>query len=262
MQILSYDWFFDREKDKPCLVAGTAPTIVNFPYDKFQGVYLTCNDGPIRLKQFFKPDYWVTTTAIFPIPEKHLDIINSFSQTVYVFADSVTYSLPHLAIDLDFLKNNLTVDWFAYDQRHFGHQPCKPKANCCKLIDLYPERETVQEVVQKRYHVDHHYSSGATVAIQILAFAMLLGCNPIYLQGIEIPTYKHEYIHYGDEPNNSAKDEKSVFFKNIPQILEDFRYLVTVACENEIEIYNLSRTSTLNQISNLKYKDPGSLYED
>jgi hypothetical protein len=267
MQILSYDWFFDREKDRPCLVAGTAPTVVNFPYDKFQGVYLTCNDGPIRMKKFFQADYWINATTIFPIPEKHLDIINSFSQTVFIFADSVTYSVRQ-PIDLDFLRDNLTIDWFAYDQRHFEHKPCKTNLLCCRLLDLYPGRDTLQEVIQKRYHVDHHYSSASTVAIHILAFAMLLGCNPIYLQGIEIPIYEHEYIHYGkgidfiarnDEKRKNTKGQKTVFFKDVAQILEDFKYLITVACENGIEVYNLSKTSTLNQVSSLKYKDPGEV---
>jgi hypothetical protein len=258
MQILSYDWFFDREKDKPCLVAGTAPTIINFPYDRFKGVYLTCGNHGLCSKELFQADYWVNA-APMPIPEIHWKSINSFSKTTFIFADSVVYSCRPTMIDLNFLREKLTVNWFAYDQRHFGHQPCKNKLNCCRLIDLYPERDTLQEVIQKRYHVDHHYSSASTVAIHTLAFALLLGCNPIYLQGIELPVHKDDCIHYGDKPSNQVSDKKSGFFINIVQILKDFKYLVTVACENNIEIYNLSRTSPLNQISNLKYKDPSTV---
>ncbi|QTL97706.1 hypothetical protein GM661_06755 [Iocasia frigidifontis] len=257
MQISSYDWFIDREKNKPCLVAGLAPTIEDFPYKKFDGIYLTCNDGPIRLKDLFQANYWVNATTGFPDPVFHSDIINSFPETVFIFADSVCYRNKHL--DIDFLRNNLKVKWFAYDQSHFNHQPCPGKFSrgfiCCELIDIYPERDTLQELIQKRYHTIDHYSPGNTVAIHVLAFAIILGCNPIYLQGIEIPVYKHEYIHRG-ESKTCISDEKSVFYQCIPRILADFKYLIDLAYANSIEVYNLSRTSTLNKINNLKYKDP------
>ncbi|QTL97716.1 hypothetical protein GM661_06810 [Iocasia frigidifontis] len=257
MQIKSYDWFINRENNKPCLVAGTAPTIVNFPYRRFKGIYITCGDGPVRLKDLFQPHYWVNANNIFPVPELHLDIINSFLETIFIFADSVTYSRQH--INLSFLENELKVNWFAYDQRHFNHRPCGTNLFCCELLDIYPDRDTLQELIQKRYKTVNHYSSGDTVAIHALAFAIILGCNPIYLQGIEIPLYQHEYIHRGESPT-CISDRKSVFYKCISRILADFKYLIDVAYENDIEVYNLSHTSTLNQIDSLKYMDPLKCY--
>ena len=194
LQIQSFDWFVDREKSKPCLVAGTAPTIKDFPYNTFIGVYVTCGDGPIRMKEYFKSDYWVNSNDVFPVPEEHLEIINSLVETVFIFADSVVYSRKQ--IDVEFLRNNLKVKWFSYDQRHFTGNKCIDNdLKCCELLRIYPDRITLQEFIQKKFNKDTHYSSASTVAIHALAFAIILGCSPIYLQGIEIPEYEDQYIH-------------------------------------------------------------------
>ena len=296
MQIDSYEWLVGREKGKPCLVAGTAPSASDFPYDRFRGVYLTCGDGPLRLKELFKPAYWVNANNTFPVPEEHLEVINGFPDTVFIFADSVAYSRRH--INLDFLRKNLKVDWLAYDQRHFGGKPCADgKLTCCELLKLYPGRVTLQEFLQSKYARSGHYSAGSTTAIHALAVAILLGCSPIYLQGIEIPRSAADYTHKQDAETDLETDleylgrvfrvmkspsrwvsagkkaagllaarlapddgpAKSLFFDDVPQILADFQYLTDLANENGIQLYNLSRTSTLNEIKNLKSLSPGQV---
>lgn len=296
-QIDSYDWLVGREKGKSCLVAGTAPSIEDFPYARFNGVYLTCGDGPLRLKKLFKPDYWVNANNTFPVPEEHLDVINGFPETVFIFSDSVTYSRRH--INPVFLRENLKVQWLAYDQRHFKREPCRDSAlTCCELLNLYPGRVTLQEFLQKRFGRADHYSAGATTAIHSLAVAILLGCSPIYLQGIEIPRSAAAYTYKPDlEADREVPAElfsrtlsviksparwlpavynvglrfanrflpgcnrigKSLFFDDVPQILTDFQYLTDLANENGIELYNLSKTSTLNEIKNLKTISPGQI---
>ncbi len=297
MQITSYEWFVGRENNKPCLVTGTAPSAENFPYARFKGIYVTCGDGPVRLKSLFTPHYWVNANSYFPIPEQHLGIINGFADTVFVFADSVAYSTR--PISLDFLRDKLKVNWFAYDQRHFGGKPCTPKPRqCCDLLDIYPGRLTIQEFIQQKYGRNRHYSSGSSGAIHAFALAVLLGCSPIYIQGIEFPRYAGDYAYRScpeadllNRPDYAAKAarilshpgtwlntgkrvisklratfspggqavKKSLFFDDIPQILADFEYLAGLAAENGIEVYNLSRTSTLNEVRSLKYKDPALL---
>jgi len=297
MQIPSFDWFVGREKGRPCLVAGTAPTATDFPYLRFNGVYVTCGDGPVRFQKQFKADYWVNANNIFPVPEKHLALINSFRDTVFIFSDSVAYCYE--TVDPDFLRDNLKVNWFPFDQRHFGGKPCGDSAlRCCKLLDIYPGRLTLQEYMQARYHRDAHYSAGSTVAVHALAFAILMGCSPIYLQGIELPRYEEEYIY---KPSSDAdklsqqgylerlaavlarpalwprrakrrisdfkakyfRDDphygKSPFYYNIPLILNDFEYLLRIAAESGLEVFNLSKTSSLNSIPGLKVLDPSQV---
>lgn len=309
MHIKSFEWFVNREKGNPCLVAGTAPTIENFPYKKFKGIYVTCGDGVIRMKDLFVADYWVNANGVFPIPEEHLEIINRFKQTVFVFSDSAAYSAR--PINPKFLEEKLIVKWFAFDQRHFNNRPCPDKKReCCKLLDLYPKRETLQEYIQKKYHLPLHYSSGGSGALHALAFAILMGCSPIYIQGIEIPLVKKDYNYWPNDEadallaqlgggandqinfrifvrevirtiNNptvwgrvirkAAKktlfpnikltqaDVKSPFYDVTSGVLKDFSYLVDLAHANGIEVYNLSKTSSLNIIKSLAYKDPDSI---
>lgn len=297
MQIEAYDWLVDREKGRPCLVAGTAPTALDFPYDRFSGVYITCGDGPLRFRDIFRPDYWVSANNEFPVPEEHLEIINSFKRTVFIFSDSVAYS--RRSMDLAFLRDNLKVDWLAYDQRHFGGMPCADRSlKCCELLRQYPGRTTIQEFLQARFSMPGHYSPGSTTALHALAVAILLGCNPIYMQGIELPRkaadYKHKVDRVADGVELKAlmrrvlkvagtpgrwlpagrkaleigasridslrgRPHKSAFYDDMPQILADFRYLSDLANRNGIRLCTLSRTSTLNEVRGINFTDPSEI---
>ncbi|MDP3013561.1 MAG: hypothetical protein Q8M92_04915 [Candidatus Subteraquimicrobiales bacterium] len=295
MQIESFDWFVNREKGKPCLVAGNAPTIINFPYSKFNGIYIAMGDGPLRLKKKFTANYWVNANDEFPIPEEHLKIINKFKDTLFIFSDSVVYSRKR-NVNPDFLNKSLKVNWFSYDQRHFNAMPCKnKKLKCCELLNIYPGRLTIQEFIQRRYKTESHYSTASTVAIHALAFAIIMGCNPIYLQGIEIPVLKTDYtyskvivwdftLRAKNYLNNWHKlfnppavcrfvfrfikypivklglfKEKSAFYNDLSQILDDFTYLIDLAHKNGISVINLSNTSSLNNIRGLKYMNPSEI---
>ena len=286
MQITSYEWFDGREKGRPCLVVGAAPTAADFPYTGFKGVFLTCGDTPQRLSRLFTPHYWVNANSWFPVPEDHLDIINGLKDTVFIFSDSATYSKRPL--NIEFLRSGLKIKWFAYDQRHFKGLPCKDKnLKCCELLRIYPGRVTLQEFIQKKYGRAAHYSSASTVAIHTLAFAILLGCSPIYLQGIELPRYAKDYsykfntsldlVSFLSKTGNlllRPKDwfsalrrryailcgrQVSAFFEDLPEILVDFQYLIDLANDNGIEVYNLSKTSTLNEIKGLRFKNPSEV---
>lgn len=309
MHIKSFDYFQNRELGKPCLIAGTAPTAEDFPYEKFGGIYITMGDGPIRFKNLFKPNYWINANGDFPIPipELDLDIINSFPETFFIFADSAAFS--GRKFNLELLEKNLKVNWFSYDQRHFDQKPC-PKGegdgSCCKLLEIFPGRLTIQEYIQKKYKTNKHYSRGNTVAIHALAFAILMGCSPIYLQGIELSSLAKDYIYrknieadliaqkvlrriksfyffynlrssFRKNGFNLLKwmqhfakklffmaysfrgKEKSYISIDLGHILEDFRYLLGILSNKQVEIFNLSKTSNLNQLSGLPYLNPNRI---
>lgn len=296
MQIKSYNWFFDREKGRPCLVAGTAPTIENFPFNKFKGVYIACGDGPVRMSDLFKADYWINANSLYPIPGKHTKLINRFKDTVLIFSNTVYTSDEFIRPTL--LRKILKVKWFAYEMLSSLNQS-PGKDNRTKL-------PTIQEYIQQKFNMTTHYSAGDNMAIHMLAFAVLMGCTPIYLQGIEIPLKAEDYIHRPNKeaddflvkikqapdgiywsdivrsirlvacdpltwprvirkalkrtilPNLQLKTEdcKSIYYDNIPGILADFRYLIDLAHIRGLTVINLSTTSTLNRITNLPCRDP------
>ena len=107
-----------------------------------------------------------------------------------------------------------------------------------------------------------------------------MGCKTIYIGGVEIPIYQKDYNHHG---NNSLINIlmgtggkrginkytirqfftvafnlkiKSVFYPDIPEILKDFEYLSNLCRHNDIDLYNLSETSSLKKIPNFKYMSP------
>jgi len=198
-----------------------------------------------------------------------------------------------LQIRLHIQENGKLI--LSYDQRHFDGRPCVTgKKNCCKLLELYPGRLTLQEFIQNKYGMKTHYSTGSTVAIHALAFAMILGCNPIYLQGIELPLFKNDYKYKDDRSADSLTGakvnylekthkllnpmavsrfiyrqicdclerlglirQKSPFYVDIPNIMADFEYLIEICMNKNISVFNLSQTSTLNKISTLQYKKIG-----
>lgn len=201
MQIKSYEWFFDREKRKPCLIAGTAPTIENFPFDKFLGIYITCGDGPMRMGDLFQANYWVNANPVYPIPNLPVKIINRFKDTVLIFTDRVF--VPDNIPKAETLRKTLRLRWFNYNMLcandlYLQNNGAYVKAGIHNH-DLLP----IQFYLKKKFNLKTHYSVAHNMAIHMLAFAVLMGCNPIYIQGVEIPWKSGDYAH---RPNKEADD--------------------------------------------------------
>lgn len=285
MMLVKFEDFneiIDLNKDKVCLLAGTAPNIINFPFKKFKGVIVTIGDGPIRLKNYFKPNFWINSNSIFPIPDKDYEIINSFNETVFIFSDSVAYS--SLPFDESKVKSKLNVKWYSFDQRHFKNEKCKPPKECCRILDSKPGRITLQEVLKEKYKTEGHYSTGSTVAIHGLAYAILMGCNPIIIHGIELPSVTKNYnysksiiadlllvkIQHGITGKIKFLikfmlnkfgiiNEKTDFGKSRESIIDDFKYLADVANSKNQKIYILSKTSLLYGIKGIDYIETDEL---
>ena len=284
MKIENLDYFYNKEKGRKCLIIGGAPSIQNIDYVNFDGIIISMGDVPIRLQDKCNVDYWINASSVFPRPDIDYKAINKVKNTTLLFAHSAAKKLDYRVI-----KRKLRVDWFDYDQRHFGGRPCndqidyrfncKEKQECCNHIgDI-----TIQEFLQEKYNTNAHYSTASTVAIHALSLAIILGCKTIYIGGVEIPINQKDYNHYG---NNSLVNIlrgtggkrginrytirqfftvafnlkiRSVFYPDIPEILRDFEYLNNLCKSNNIDLYNLSKTSSLRKIPNFKYFNPDQI---
>ena len=280
MKIESFDYFYNKEKDKKCLILGGAPSIKNIDVENFDGIIISMGDIPLRLKERCNIDYWINANSYFPIPDKDYEIINTFKNTTLIFSNTIIESRH--AIDYSILKNNIKVPWFEYDQRHFNQNSCnhqidqrfdnQKKLSCCNNIgDI-----TIQEYLQNKFNLITHYSTADTVAVHALSFAIIMGCKSIYIGGVEIPMYEDDYNYYNTNILSSIKDMtangkkvflkkiinilfktkiKSVFYPDIPNILKDFEYLNNLCIDNDIEIYNLNPKSILSKIDNFKFME-------
>jgi len=282
MKIKDFDYFYNKDKGKECLILGGAPSICNIDYKNFDGVIISMGDIPIRLQGECDIDYWINANSEFPIPDTDYKIINKFKNTTLLFAHSVLRKL-----DYDTIKDELKITWFEYDQRHFGGRPCNKqidyrfdldeKLECCDHIGGV----TIQEFLQEKYNTVGHYSTASTVAIHALSLAVILGCKTIYIGGVEIPLYQKNYNYYGENSivntlkNSGIKTtirsifatmfdlkNKSIFYPDVPEILRDFEYLNNLCERNNINLYNLSKTSSLKKISNFKYLNPAQMSKE
>lgn len=281
MEIKDFDYFYNKDKEKKCLILGGAPSIQDIDYKNFDGIIISMGDVPIRLKNQCNVDYWINANGVFPIPDVHYEVINKVKHTTLLFAHSVVRKQ-----DYSVIRNKIKTNWFEYDQRHFGARPCnqqidsrfylKEKKECCDYIgDI-----TIQEFLQKKYNSIEHYSTASTVAIHALSLAVILGCKTIYIGGVEIPSDSNDYSYFGDSSIlDILRNEhggwnlerqrikkfimsvfnirtKSVFYPDIPEILKDFEYLNNLCRCNDIDIFNLSETSNLRNIPYFKYLSP------
>ncbi len=279
---------------EPCLVLGNSPNMMNFNFNKFKGIIITLSDAIIRGRNKFKANYWISSNNEFPMPEIdfHLEIINSNNQTKFFFADSVAYQNIWTK-DQNYLNQNLNVDWLCFDERHHNYRKCSPSKNCCNLLSEKNRESTIQDKIQKKFGYNYKFKKSGTVAEFGLMFALLFGCNPIYLQGIEIPLKQSDYTRYEDEFSEKILIEKTnkiiskkfreyylsqnpvkpyflslinkikrlknknttVFFDEIDNILSNFNTLGKISENNCIDLYNLSEISNLRKVDTIKYKN-------
>jgi hypothetical protein len=93
---------------------------------------------------------------------------------------------------------------------------------CCENIN--PNRLTIQEFLQKTTNYDKHYSTGDTVVLHAIAFAIIMGCNPIYIVGVDLDYslgYAENSQNYRPDLLATRLEESNKNLLNDLQILKD-----------------------------------------
>ena len=93
-------------------------------------------------------------------------------------------------------------------------------------------RLTIQEYLQRISGHNAHYSPGDTVILHAIAAAIIMGCNPIYVAGMDL-----DYsVGYADGSQTPADDG---WQKESTNLINDLRILNESAKERNIRIINL-----------------------
>ena len=123
----------------------------------------------------------------------------------------------------EYIDSSLASDYLVYDQRHWEGKRClqilksfkdyyvenkdfnfkrygnnslmwqpprcfeyaghDPNERCCE--HNVPPRTTIQEKLKEISGFEQHYSTGESVTLHAIAFAIIMGCNPIYISGMD-----------------------------------------------------------------------------
>ena len=284
---LQIDDLIDRHKNKPCAVTAHGPSL-NLSKEAISKSYK--NNKILRFSvnnwwDYFvqPPNYWVLSTGVFTM-DKIAPIINKYNISTF-FSDDADFTSK------EFIKNNIQSDWLVYDQRHwkgkrcleiikdfkehfeahknfdflkygnnsamwqpprqkghFGH--CITNTKCC---DQNNPRKTLQESLQKLSGCDQHYSTGDSVTLHAIAFAIVMGCNPIYVSGLDLDynkgyanQSKSDWQHKAKGPNAFTPVRKNFY--------NDLNVLSKSAKLRNIDIVNLNPDAWYDSFSVGKFK--------
>lgn len=198
------------------------------------------------------PHYSIMANGVFTIETQHHNF-NKYQETIIVYADSVDMT------DRTRVEAILKPDYLPYDQRHFEGKTCAqllasdkkdmggfdPSGKCCNHI--VPKRLTIQEELQLMTGYDKHFKTGDTSALHMLAFAGILGCNPIYFVGIDLD------YNLGFASNNGNKGIHSINVGDLndyrPRILDDLDIINKSISHDGREMLNLNQDSTFDTVN-------------
>jgi len=186
-------------------------------------------------------DYRVVANSEFSVRVEH-PRFNARPETPLIFANSVD-TTPK-----DEVSSLLTVDYLPYDQRHQNGEHCTwgsgidGRAPCCNLIE--DKRLTIQEELKKYCKTDLSYSGGDTVALHMLTMAILLGCNPIFISGVDLD-YSKGYVD-GTNANGAG------FIEFLDRIIDHFDIIKKSADNIGVNIYSLCDGSPINRVFKFK----------
>ena len=264
----------DRHSETPCVVTAHGPSL-NLEKDK---IVRSHNDGKIirfsvnNWWDYFAkvPDYWVLSTGVFTI-ERVMHIINEH-KIFTLFSDDADFT------PTKHIEDNIQADWLVYDQRHwegkrcleilndfrkhyqehkdfnflkygnnkamwqpprhegnFGH--CVTNTNCCD--QNIPPRKTLQETLRDITGCDEHYSTGDSVTLHAIAFAIIMGCNPIYVSGLDLD-YNKGYANENMTDWEQKANSPNAFMPVRENFLNDLNVLNRSANHRGLKIINLN----------------------
>ena len=273
-----FDDIIHKEAGKSGLVLGLGPSVkVNMELiedaDRSENFKLiTCNNMDL-LKPDLNYDYWILAQPADehnPLCLCHDDMTERVRQkgAFFLYTDCLDRT-PYDRVD-DQLKD---IDFIGYDQRHFESEPCGwlhesgEKPACCERI--IEGRKTIQEVfrdVCKYKGPENTYGCGDTVGVHMIALAVILGLNPIYVTGIDLD-YTDGYFNNKVElkrTDGRPQDRRALGLSSINndkamfgRIIRDISTIRKMAKNIGVEIYVLDSGGNISEV--LQHKRPDNI---
>tara|TARA_Y100000310_G_scaffold205335_1_gene205684 strand:- start:242 stop:1120 length:879 start_codon:yes stop_codon:yes gene_type:complete len=258
----------NKHKGKPAIIAAHGPSgdenidKINDLHKKNKVIIFGMNEW-WAFKDHPTPDYWIRCHT-GSNGGWHMEKENDQS---WFQLGTCMGNVPFLNADtvdrtpLSITKKVINGPYLPYDTKHVGGKTCEENYEeldrfmSKRLVKFFPEccdrkgRLTIQEELSKYCDYDELISASPyTVSVYAIIFGILMGCNPIYINGMELD-YDTDAGCYGKLVDD--KDWKTVFpdFQPGPQVWkgwrrewmeEDFNIINKSAENIGVEIINLN----------------------
>jgi hypothetical protein len=223
----------NRHKNFPALVIAHGPSY-NKHRSKIQEykdkgiIVFDCNEW--EYFQSVAPNYWVVANNEYTVQNFHATI--NAHNVPYLYADSVDLT-PR-----EYVEKTLTTDYLPYDQRHNKGMPCTPHKDAC-CDNIIPGRLTLSEELLEYTHYNILPKMIGTVALNMLVFAILMGCNPIYFIGIDLD-YRQGYAKLQSSSIDVPVVDNNIWLEYVIPNLE----IINNAAKNiGIKIININKNA-------------------
>jgi hypothetical protein len=261
MPRLEFQDIFDREKGKTGLVFGLGPSLGRhmsqiktfIDKDKERYKIISCNN--IDLMTDINFDYWMLAQPADAGNPLHIPIaFNRYNRkgAMLLYGDCLDLT-PR-----DQVESLLKIPYVGFDQRHFygclkcGFGEYGDHGKCCRHI--IPGRLCIQEELRRYTGHNDQYGAGDTVGIHMVATAVMLGMNPIYVTGIDLD-YSNGYVNNnadipGDNVGYRVELGASVVKDDVimTRILKDLRIIKDSAEKIGTKIYAMDFNLRINEV--------------
>ena len=256
-------------ENRPGLLIGSAPSVRQLKDFKVNAIRIGIGDMPWREPKFGPYNFWVASNGYYPLPQnrKHASQIARHCEN-FLFSGSCLQRSVNVENDIGkIIKYQKNSNYIAFDDRHFSNLFCLPMNQCCHFSKHFGTTPTIQETIFEKASLDsNRIATSATVATYGLSLAILLGLNPIFISGIELPrtlkSYKWHKNWKTPVPLHSFRNyllslrkpmKANDFGEGFGQTIEAFTQIVSAANLLGIKIYCMSKTSELLAVPGITY---------
>lgn len=265
---IDFPHIINTQQGKTGFVLGLGPSLArHLPLlqtlhnNKAQYQLVSCNNIDVMTELNF--DYWLLAQPAdkenpFCISNAY-ERYNARKNTTFIYTDCLDRTPP------DIVERLLTCNYIGYDQRHFKSEPCGwgplpgGRAWCC--AGLIPGRLCIQEELQLYTRSEYTYGCGDTVGVHMLAVAIMLGLNPIYITGVDLD-YRQGYVN-NNVPTATERIKWGMSSinhndKQRNRIIEDFTTIKQMAEKIGVQIYCMDDDLLLSKVFECKKFEEGS----
>ena len=205
------------EAGKSCLICGLGPSLLKIDKEKYKNcIKIVCNNFqnvPNFFTNQYAPNYWCGANNYKTLIK---NTKKCAQQGIVVFL-----TVPLLEELYNLLNKVKNFKYFN------------------KIYFWYWEGRILQVLLKEEFKSEELYSNGKSVLVHMVALAIWLGCNPIYVAGIDFSYFGTKNTHAGFSEQDALSNRSLLDSAKYP-VFKDLEILAKYAKSVGTKIFNLS----------------------